>query len=286
MEVLEIILLIIAYTVIILTLFVEIICYKRNLETIEVIHLTVSLLLLIIAITLNYLFYPTTYADPSSIFLLECMALVALTTPLNVFVERNYHVKPVSKKLLIILTGVLMLFIPISYFLKIFTISEYLIPIFLSLSVIASMLIIKTTKPKVLIASREKIDRYLATAFMIFIPLSFVANYIADSKGVNIRIGFTIPLIFILMAGSKLWDDVQRLSLFATHKVTIQEQNLENYAFTKREKEVVVLLVSGKTYKQIAEQLFISIPTVKSHAYNIYKKCNINNRFELISLFS
>ena len=286
MEILEVILLIIAYTVIILTLFVEIICYKRNLETIEVIHLTGSLLLLIVAITLNYFFYPTSYADPSSIFLLECMTLVALTTPLNVFAERNYRVKSVSKKLLVMLTGLIMAFIPISYFLKIFTISEYLTAIFLSLSVVFSMLIIKTTKPKVLIASREKIDRYLATAFMIFIPLSFVANYVADSSKVNIRIGFTIPLIFILMAGSKLWDDIQRLSLFATHKGTIQEQNLENYAFTKREKEVVALLVSGKTYKQIAEQLFISIPTVKSHAYNIYKKCNINNRFELISLLS
>ncbi|HAS40318.1 MAG TPA: hypothetical protein DCS93_07555 [Microscillaceae bacterium] len=285
MDVLEIVLLIIAYTAVIPALFLEIICYKRNLEAIETIHFTGSLLILILSITLTYFFTTATSPDLTSIFLYESMALVALTTPLNVFEERSYSVKPIIKKSLIGFVGILMILIPVGYFIKIFTLVEYVVTIFLGTSVVFSMLIIKTTKPKIQIAHREKIERYLANAFLIFIPLSFVANYIAYSGGVNIRIGFTIPLIFILMAGSKLWDDIQRLSLFKPIQ-EITTQNLTNYALTKREKEVALLLMKGNTYRQIAEQLFVSIPTVKTHTYNIYKKCNVHNRIELITLLN
>ncbi|OJJ23094.1 hypothetical protein BKI52_01725 [marine bacterium AO1-C] len=285
MEAFEIVLLVIAYTAVILALFVEIICYKRNLETVETIYFTVSLLLLILGITFTYFFTTTTSSGLVSIFLFESMALVTLTTPLNVFEERGYPIRPVFKKLLIGFVAVLIILIPVGYFIKIYPIVEYIITISLGLSVVFSMLIIKTTKPKIRIAHREKIERYLANAFLIFIPLSFAANYIADNSNLNIRIGFTIPLIFILMAASKLWDDVQRLSLFKPSN-NISPQSFTNYALTKREQEVASLLLKGHTYKQIAEQLFVSIPTVKTHTYNIYKKCKVHSRMELITLLN
>jgi len=48
-----------------------------------------------------------------------------------------------------------------------------------------------------------------------------------------------------------------------------------------REKEVAELLVKGKTNKEIAVTLFISVNTVKSHIKSIYKKLNVNNRMQL-----
>jgi len=177
-----------------------------------------------------------------------------------------------------------MIFIPIVYTRQSIVV-EYAITIFLGASVIVSMLIIKTTKPKIHIAHREKIERYFASACLILIPLSFVANYVADTSNINIRIGFTIPLIFMLMAGSKLWDDIQRLSLFKSDN-NRSLQNFNNYALTKREQEVATLLLKGHTYKQIAEQLFVSIPTVKTHTYNIYKKCKVHSRIELVTLLN
>lgn len=51
---------------------------------------------------------------------------------------------------------------------------------------------------------------------------------------------------------------------------------------TEREREVLALLVSGKRYVDIAELLFISLPTVKTHVRNIYQKTKTATRAELI----
>lgn len=62
------------------------------------------------------------------------------------------------------------------------------------------------------------------------------------------------------------------------------ELNLQNKlpVITKREKEVLVLIVAGLTNSQIAEKLFISIDTVDSHRKNLYSKLNVNNTAMLI----
>jgi len=49
----------------------------------------------------------------------------------------------------------------------------------------------------------------------------------------------------------------------------------------KREKEILRLLVLGKTANQIAKSLFISTATVETHRKNIKSKLGTNNRFEL-----
>ncbi len=52
---------------------------------------------------------------------------------------------------------------------------------------------------------------------------------------------------------------------------------------TNREQEVLELILSGKSNKAIAELLFISESTVKTHARNIYSKYYVSSRAELIS---
>ncbi len=51
---------------------------------------------------------------------------------------------------------------------------------------------------------------------------------------------------------------------------------------TKRQLEIVEGIVSGKSYKMIASDLFVSIDTVRSHIKNIYKTLEINCKAELI----
>lgn len=53
-----------------------------------------------------------------------------------------------------------------------------------------------------------------------------------------------------------------------------------------REKEVLNLISRGYSNKDIADTLFISEKTVKTHLYNIYKKLGVKRRTEAISLLS
>ncbi|MDA3938246.1 MAG: LuxR C-terminal-related transcriptional regulator [Spirochaetia bacterium] len=63
----------------------------------------------------------------------------------------------------------------------------------------------------------------------------------------------------------------------------IPEGFLSDYNITKREEEIIDLLLSGYNNKQIASKLFISNLTVKNHIYSIYQKTNVHNRMQLVN---
>ena len=56
------------------------------------------------------------------------------------------------------------------------------------------------------------------------------------------------------------------------------------YQLTSREGEVLLCLAKGYNCQSIADQLCVSISTVKSHSYRIYRKMNIHSQQEIISL--
>lgn len=55
-----------------------------------------------------------------------------------------------------------------------------------------------------------------------------------------------------------------------------------SFGLTKREQEIAVLLALGKSYKEIAEDLYSSAETVRRHIHNIYKKLSVRNRTEAL----
>ncbi|MER2490493.1 helix-turn-helix domain-containing protein [Catenovulum sediminis] len=58
--------------------------------------------------------------------------------------------------------------------------------------------------------------------------------------------------------------------------------NVHSHNLSKRETEVVELILLGLTNKAIAEQLYVSERTVKFHCSNVYEKMRVSNRLELI----
>ncbi|HZJ26185.1 MAG TPA: response regulator transcription factor [Acidimicrobiia bacterium] len=54
------------------------------------------------------------------------------------------------------------------------------------------------------------------------------------------------------------------------------------FALTARERDVLVLLAEGRSNREIAATLFVSLPTVKTHLAHIYAKLDVKNRNEAL----
>lgn len=81
--------------------------------------------------------------------------------------------------------------------------------------------------------------------------------------------------------GSPMSANIARklVTLFRNQKT--ETSNLE--ILSNRENEILQLLAKGLLYKEIAEQLSISVSTVRQHIHHIYEKLHVQNRTEALN---
>ncbi len=60
----------------------------------------------------------------------------------------------------------------------------------------------------------------------------------------------------------------------------------EEFQISKREREILGLVLGRKNNRDIGKALFISCQTVKNHVYNLYQKLSVKNRYQLMSLIN
>ena len=63
----------------------------------------------------------------------------------------------------------------------------------------------------------------------------------------------------------------------------LPEAFLSKYGITDREREIILKVVQGKSNADIASELFISLATVKTHLHNIYRKIDVDSRYDLLA---
>ena len=64
-----------------------------------------------------------------------------------------------------------------------------------------------------------------------------------------------------------------------------QRQNpQQEFNLSERETEILHGLVNGLTYKMLAEELYISIDTVRSHIKKLYEKLHVHSRSEAVAI--
>ncbi len=71
--------------------------------------------------------------------------------------------------------------------------------------------------------------------------------------------------------------------LLGNKRVTKLPAKLDSYNLSRREKEILRMVVDGKQNKQIAEQLDKSIRTIETHRFNIMKKLDVNNAIDMVN---
>lgn len=59
-------------------------------------------------------------------------------------------------------------------------------------------------------------------------------------------------------------------------------EQLESLRLNKREYEILKLIIEGYSNQAIAGQLFIALPTVKTHISNLYSKLSVKSRTQAI----
>ena len=129
-------LLVLAYTMLILTLFVELVCYKRNLEAWETIALTASLLLLVVAMSLSPLMELLATGQETNVFSLLVMVLVGLTTGLNVLVERQHSLPGSIRKWLVGIAGAMALLVLAGAVMQQLAVIQYAVAAYMGLSIV------------------------------------------------------------------------------------------------------------------------------------------------------
>lgn len=123
----------------------------------------------------------------------------------------------------------------------------------------------------------------LIFGFLLLIPMAIhhINNFFLKNVTLTVVFFFAVPIPAALYFQRYLKivlgknPDVDSFQL---------AQILARFEISRREEEIVRLILAGKSNRDIENELFISPHTVKNHVYHIYKKLGINSRFHLINM--
>lgn len=82
--------------------------------------------------------------------------------------------------------------------------------------------------------------------------------------------------------GAPMTSNIARKVVDYFQKSKPIHKDSEHITLTKREKEVLSGLVEGNSYKAIADELNVSLDTVRFHFRNIYKKMHVHSQSEAV----
>ncbi|MDA3948621.1 MAG: helix-turn-helix transcriptional regulator [Spirochaeta sp.] len=131
--------------------------------------------------------------------------------------------------------------------------------------------------------------RGFGLAFLVLFPIQMVdltLGVLAPVMDFQWKDGFAfavaygaanVILIFAIIGGL-------RLTTAGGESTSVPGTFVDSYGITPRERDVLEGLISGKTYRAIAELLYISPRTVETHVQTIFRKCNVNSRAQMVHL--
>jgi len=132
--------------------------------------------------------------------------------------------------------------------------------------------------------NRSKIARWFAYLFLarymwilLVIPIPQPFRILLFGIGLNLA-----PLIWIRYF---FLDYATGLMQIAGDELAIAGI-VNSYQISNREQEIIRLILDGKSNQAIADELYVSLKTVKNHVYNIYQKMGLKSRYELIRVMT
>ena len=105
-------------------------------------------------------------------------------------------------------------------------------------------------------------------------------------------------LIALLFAGLGIWlglkltrkkevlivKEIKEVPVPALHAFTLNEERMKDLGITKRELEILELIAKGMSNREIAEKLFVSENTVKTHSSRLFDKLSARRRTQAVQI--
>ena len=102
-------------------------------------------------------------------------------------------------------------------------------------------------------------------------------------------------LIALLFAGVGIWLGlkltrkeevivVREVPVSANQPFAVNDENVRNLGITKRELEILDLIARGMSNREIANQLFVSENTIKTHSSRLFDKLSAKRRTQAVQI--
>jgi DNA-binding CsgD family transcriptional regulator len=101
----------------------------------------------------------------------------------------------------------------------------------------------------------------------------------------DLSLEFYLGSVAVLFTGLGVWAGLRltrKKVILANPDFKLNEPELQRLGISKREYEVLDLIAQGLSNREIAERLFVSLNTVKTHSSNLFMKLDARRRTEAI----
>src|SRR5258706_2432254 len=114
-------------------------------------------------------------------------------------------------------------------------------------------------------------------AFMNFIEYRFLIR--------DLSLKFYIGMVALLFTGLGIWAGLKitrRKTVLVNPNFALNDTEIDRLGISPRELEVLELISKGLSNQEIADQLFVSVNTVKTHTSNLFMKMDVKRRTQAI----
>jgi len=101
----------------------------------------------------------------------------------------------------------------------------------------------------------------------------------------DLSLEFYVGTVAFLFTGLGIWAGVKitrRRTVLVNPDFVLDETGLRRLGISPREREVLELISRGLSNQEIADQLFLSLHTVKTHTSNLFLKLDVKRRTQAI----
>jgi DNA-binding NarL/FixJ family response regulator len=128
--------------------------------------------------------------------------------------------------------------------------------------------------PRIVMLTTYDLDEYLLNAIRAGASGFLLKNAHPEALLEAIRTVYTGDSVIAPSATKRLLEHV------ATHSLPVTDSRLET--LSEREREVLVWIANGYSNQEIANELYLSETTVKTHVHHILTKLNIRDRVQAV----